>query len=178
MQVHAGECMYRHANGVLRRLRLLRVSAAARRQEVRGASMGSAHGRNDDKSPRPDLVKSGSVGSYGRTISCECAISDRDSDRKLWPTLTPRRQRPPCAPTCFGDRCAPASRAAPSHDSVTVSDRRFKPSSPILIPPPSFLRRHACPTSWNVSSQHLPTATLSIRRSAGVEWPRCSWPRT
>ena len=34
MQVYAGECMYRHANGVIRRLRLLNVSPAARRQEV------------------------------------------------------------------------------------------------------------------------------------------------
>ena len=68
MQVYAGECRYRHANWVLCRLRPLRVSPAARRQEVRGASMGSAHGRNSDKSPRPDLVKSGSVGSYGRAV--------------------------------------------------------------------------------------------------------------
>jgi hypothetical protein len=37
-----------------RRLRLLKVSPEVRRQEVRGASMGSAHGRNSDKSPRPD----------------------------------------------------------------------------------------------------------------------------
>ena len=44
----------RNRHGVLRRLRLLRVSPAARRQEVRGASMGFAHGRHDDKSPRPD----------------------------------------------------------------------------------------------------------------------------
>jgi len=43
--------------------------------------MGSAHGRNDDKSPRPDLLKSGFVGSYGRAAFCECAISDRDSDK-------------------------------------------------------------------------------------------------
>jgi len=41
-------------HGVLRRLRLLRVSPAARRQEVPGASMGFAHGRRDDKSRRPD----------------------------------------------------------------------------------------------------------------------------
>ena len=43
--------------------------------------MGFAHGRNDGTSPRPDLVKSGSVGSYGRAVFCECAISDRDSDK-------------------------------------------------------------------------------------------------
>ena len=36
------------------------------RQEVRAASMGFAHGRNDDKSPRPDCVRDGSVSSYGR----------------------------------------------------------------------------------------------------------------
>ena len=40
-------------NGVLRRLRLLKVSHVVRRQEVPGASMGFAHGRNGDKSRAP-----------------------------------------------------------------------------------------------------------------------------
>ena len=53
MQVYAGECMHRHANGV---------------QEVRGAYMGFAHGRDDGKSPRPDFVRSDPVASYGGVV--------------------------------------------------------------------------------------------------------------
>jgi hypothetical protein len=42
----------------------------------------------------PTEVKSGSVGSYGRAAFCDCAKSDRNSDRTLllslwWPMLMP-----------------------------------------------------------------------------------------
>ena len=35
----------------------------------------------------PTEVRSGSVGSYGRAAFCDCAISDRNSNRALLPSL-------------------------------------------------------------------------------------------
>ena len=54
MQLYAGECMYRHANGVVRRLRLLNVSPTARRQEVASSLAGFACS-NVSASPRPRI---------------------------------------------------------------------------------------------------------------------------
>ena len=83
----------RHA--VLRRLRPLSVSPAARRQEVRGAFMGSAHGRNGDKSPRPDLVRDGPGGSYGRAISSILAAGPRILRSRLGRTVGFGSRSPP-----------------------------------------------------------------------------------
>ena len=54
---------------VLRRLRLLKVSPATRRQEVPGASMGFAHGRHDDKSRRPDWHRACQVAGFRASTS-------------------------------------------------------------------------------------------------------------
>jgi len=55
----------------------------------------------------PTEVKSGSVGSYGRAAFCDCANSDRNSDRALTSTLSPASACRLGRPACGRPRCAP-----------------------------------------------------------------------
>ena len=76
MQVYAGECMYRQANGVVSRFALegLAFGPTAGGREY----FACGKGLNDDsESRRPDCVRDGPVVSYGRAVSAWAGASSR-----------------------------------------------------------------------------------------------------